>query len=104
MSMVLFRRIIEQLSDWTGPKIKVVKLSLYGEPLVTPSVCEMLRVARQANIAERIETTTNASLLSRDIAEQMVEYQMDYARVSIYTVCDLFGYARRLNINHHCTQ
>ena len=84
MMLVRFLRVIEQLKAWPGPKIKVLKLSLYGEPLVNPEFCEMLRMAREADIAERIETTTNASLLTRDVAERLVEYQLDYVRVSIY--------------------
>ncbi len=84
MPMERFLRVIEQLRAWPGPKIKVLKLSLYGEPLVNPGFCEMLRVAREAEVAERIETTTNASLLFRDVAEKIVESQLDYARVSIY--------------------
>lgn len=84
MPMHRFQRIIEQLQAWPGPKAKVLKLSLYGEPLVNSEFCEMLRLAREADIAERIETTTNASLLSPEIAEQLVDNQLDYARVSIY--------------------
>ena len=84
MPMVRFERVIDQLKSWKGPKLKVLKLSLYGEPLVNPMFCEMLRIAREADVAERIETTTNASQLTRDIAEKLVEYQLDYLRVSIY--------------------
>ena len=84
MPMTRFRKVIEQLQSWDGPKLKVLKLSLYGEPLMNPSFCEMLRIAREADVAERIETTTNASLLSREIAEGLVEYQLDYTRVSVY--------------------
>ncbi len=84
LPMTRFRLVMNNLQAWTGPKIKVLKLSLYGEPLVNPHFCEMLRIAREADVAERIETTTNASLLSREIAEKLVEYQLDYARVSIY--------------------
>ena len=84
MPLARFQRVIEQLKAWPGPKIKVLKLSLYGEPLINPDFCEMLQLAREADVAERIETTTNASLLSREIAEKLVEHQLDYARVSIY--------------------
>lgn len=84
MPLERFRQIIDQLQAWGGNKLKVLKLSLYGEPLINPDFCEMLRLARKADIAERIETTTNASLLTRDVAEKWVEYQLDYARVSIY--------------------
>ena len=44
----------------------------------------MLRIARQAGVAERIETTTNASLLTRDLAQELVDLRLDYLRVSIY--------------------
>ena len=84
LPLARFRRVMEQLQAWPGPKLKVLKLSLYGEPLLNPDFCEMLRLAREADVAERIETTTNASLLSRDIAAKLVEYGLDYARVSIY--------------------
>ncbi len=84
MPLARFQRVIEQLKTWRGSKIKVLKLSMYGEPLVNPNFCKMLELAREADIAERIETTTNASLLSRAIAEKMVQCQLDYARISIY--------------------
>jgi len=84
MPMARFRRVNEQLKQRPGPGVKVLKLSLYGEPLVSPDFPEMLSLARQADIAERIETTTNATLLTPDIAAQMVRCQLDYLRVSIY--------------------
>lgn len=84
MPLARFRRAIEQLKQWPGPRLKVLKLSLYGEPLVSPDFSDMLALAKQADIAERIETTTNATLLTRKIAESMVRNQLDYLRVSIY--------------------
>jgi radical SAM protein with 4Fe4S-binding SPASM domain len=84
MPLARFERVIDQLSRWPGPPVKVLKLSLYGEPLAHPAFGDMLRLARAAGVAERIETTTNASLLSLDLARQMIEAPLDYARVSIY--------------------
>ena len=84
MPLSRFQKVINQLKNWSGAKLKVLKLSLYGEPLVNPDFCEMLKIARDADITERIETTTNASLLSRATAEKMVQCQLDYVRVSIY--------------------
>lgn len=84
MPLDRFRKIISQLQAWDGPRLKVLKLSLYGEPLINPDFCQMLKIAGEANIAERMETTTNASLLTTAVAEKMVECQLDYVRVSIY--------------------
>lgn len=84
MKMDIFCKIIEQFMSWEGDKLKVLKLSLYGEPLTHPQFGEMLRIARESNIAERIETTTNASLLTEELCKQLIEYEIDYIRVSIY--------------------
>ncbi|RJR42389.1 MAG: radical SAM protein [Desulfobacteraceae bacterium] len=84
MDLGLYQKVIMQLRDW-GRQIKVLKISLYGEPLCNPYFGEMLRLAKSANIAERIETTTNASLLSEQVAAGMIEHQLDYIRVSIYS-------------------
>lgn len=84
MPLERFRRIIDQLRAWPGEKLKVLKLSLYGEPLLSPDFPEMLRLAREADVADRIETTSNVSLLTPEIAEAMVDCRLDYLRVSIY--------------------
>jgi len=84
MGLDRFQKILDQVQAWPGPRLKVLKLSLYGEPLVNPHFSRMLELARQADIAERIETTTNASLLTPQVAETMVRCQLDYIRVSIY--------------------
>lgn len=84
MSLNLCRKILEQIKAWEGPRLKVLKLSLYGEPFTNPEFCEILRLSREADVAERIETTTNASLITPEIAARLVENEIDYIRVSIY--------------------
>ena len=84
MDMELYREAIRQFEEWEGDKLKVLKLSLYGEPFTNPHFTEMLKIARESGIAERIETTTNASLLTEDVCRALVEYEIDYIRVSIY--------------------
>lgn len=96
MPLARFIRVIEQLTAWPGGRHKVLKLSLYGEPLLYPDFATMLRLAREAEIAERIETTTNASLLTRELADALVEAQIDYVRVSIYSADP----ARHRHITH----
>ncbi len=84
MSLETYIKIIEQFKNWEGNKLKVLKLSLYGEPFTNPEFGEMLRIAKEADITERIETTTNASLLTETLCRQLVKYEIDYIRVSIY--------------------
>lgn len=49
MSMETFETIIHQFQTWEGDKLKVLKLSLYGEPFTNPDFCEMLRIAKCRN-------------------------------------------------------
>lgn len=84
MDLRLYKEIIRQMKEWGGPKLKVLKLSLYGEPFTSPDFGEMLKIAKEADIAERIETTTNMSLLTPELCRELVEYEIDYIRVSIY--------------------
>ena len=84
MPLSRFEKVLSQLKEWQGPKIKVLKLSIYGEPLMNPDFCEMVRMAKTADVAERIETTSNVSLLTREKAEKLVDAGLDYLRVSIY--------------------
>lgn len=84
MTLERFQKIVDQATNWQGPLFKVLKLSLYGEPLINKNFSKMLKIAREAEISERIELTTNASLLNRSVAEKLVELQLDYLRVSIY--------------------
>lgn len=84
MDLELYKEIIRQMKEWVGPKLKVLKLSLYGEPFTSPDFGEMLKIAKEADIAERIETTTNMSLLTPELCRELVEYEIDYIRVSIY--------------------
>lgn len=85
MSMACFEKLLGQLKAWQGPRFKVLKLSLYGEPFVNRNFCDMLRLVTAADIAERTETTTNASLLTESISARLVEIGLDYMRVSIYS-------------------
>jgi len=84
MPLERFERVIQQLIDWQGPKLKVLKLSLYGEPMANRDFPEMLQIAAKSQVADRIEVTTNASLLDEKMAENLVTAQLDYLRVSIY--------------------
>lgn len=85
MSLQLFEKLLGQLTAWPGPRFKVLKLSLYGEPFINKAFCDMLQLVKEADVAERTETTTNASLITEAVAERLVAIGLDYLRVSIYS-------------------
>lgn len=89
MSMECFHKVIDELKSWIQKeekKIKLIKLYSLGEPLIHPDICEMVRLLKEANVCQQIEITTNASLLSKEVAEKLVDYGLDIFRASIYAV------------------
>jgi len=87
MEMDCFEKIIADLKSWTdsaGEKVKLIKLYSLGEPLIHPQLCEMVRRIKQSDICYQVEITTNASLMTKSVAEQLVDAGLDILRISVY--------------------
>ena len=63
MTLDTFRLIIEDLS--TMGKLKILNLYKDGEPLAHPLFCDFVRLAKVAEISEKIWVKTNGVLLGR---------------------------------------
>lgn len=90
MTKELFRKIADDLQEFKG-KLKVLRLFYLGEPLLCPDFLDILKIACEENIAERIEVSTNASLLTQDYGKSILDIVKNYPgyfylRVSIYSV------------------
>jgi radical SAM protein with 4Fe4S-binding SPASM domain len=88
MEMGLFKKIIRELHEWEGPRLKLLRLAMLGEPFINPEFCEMVRIAKTADVSERVDTFSNGSLLTEDISRQLIEYGLDIIRFSIYAAVD----------------
>lgn len=89
MHIECFNKVINDIKNWGGKeKIKLIKLYSIGEPLLHPDICDMLRIIKEADICEQTEITTNASLLSEEISEKLVDYGLDILRISVYGTDD----------------
>ena len=92
MDWTVFEKILADIKIWIsasgGGRIRLVKLYSLGEPLINPQCMDMVRALKEADVAESIEITTNGSLLTKDIAEKIVEYGLDIIRFSIYALDD----------------
>ena len=84
MEMSLYKKLIRELQEWEGPRLKLLRLAMLGEPFVNPEFCEMVRIAKEANVAERVDTFSNGSLLTDEITAKLIEYGLDVIRFSIY--------------------
>jgi len=79
-----FKKITDDLKAWEGEKIKAARIIGFGEPLINKDTGSMVKYLKQLDVAERVEITSNGSLLTAEVARQLIDAGLDYLRVSIY--------------------
>lgn len=77
-----FKKIADDLKAWG--MIKVIRLIGFGEPLLNKRTPDMVAYLKENEIAERVEITTNGSLLSEEMSRRLIDSGLDYIRISIY--------------------
>lgn len=85
MDFDLYKKIIDDICLFEKP-IKVLRLYKDGEPLSHPKFPEMVKYAREKKCSERIDTTTNASLLNPKKNLEIIDAGIDRINISIYGV------------------
>jgi len=86
MNLDLFKKIISEIKNWEGDKLRLLRLAVLGEPFLHPQMTDMIRIAKDADIASRVDTFSNGSLLTEAISTKIVDYGLDYIRFTIYSV------------------
>jgi radical SAM protein with 4Fe4S-binding SPASM domain len=86
MDMGLYHKILTDIKSMGVLK----RLNLYGdgEPLLNKKLPEMIRLALGNGVTESLSVTTNGSLLTEPLAEELVNSGLHYLRVSIYALND----------------
>jgi len=82
MSMEIYRRTIDQLKEFPE-QLKVINLTGHGEPLVNPKLPDMIQYTKESGVTRRIETISNASLLTHELSDRLVEAGLDCIRISL---------------------
>ncbi|MGX9758145.1 radical SAM/SPASM domain-containing protein [Clostridioides difficile] len=77
-----FTTVIEQLKYFDS-KIKRILLTGDGEPMCNVDLPRMIRYIKEANIAEKVDFTTNGSLLTRQNIIELIEAGLDCIDISI---------------------
>jgi radical SAM protein with 4Fe4S-binding SPASM domain len=73
MEWKTFEKIVTDLMEYS-PKVKKVTFCKDGEPFVNPRLGEMIKYIKQANVADRISTTSNGSLLHKHDFALLAKY------------------------------
>lgn len=85
MSFDLFKKIANDLKCFS-PKVEVLRLYKDGEPLLNKRLADMIKYAKDNASASRIDTTTNAALLTSEKGRDIVNAGLDRINISIYGV------------------
>jgi len=89
MDFDLYTRIVDDLQGMvrrTGRKLATLHLYKDGEPLLNPRFPEMAAYAKQAQVAQVVSTTSNGSLLTREMAGRLIDSGIDQIRISVVHV------------------
>ncbi|MEK9684953.1 MAG: radical SAM/SPASM domain-containing protein [Rhodospirillaceae bacterium] len=85
MEWELFEKIITDLKEFPK-KVEVLRMYKDGEPFINKNFVKMIKFARLEKVANRIDTTTNASLLTPQKADLLAEAGLSRINISIYGV------------------
>lgn len=85
LSFDLFKKIADDLTLFPK-KVKVLRMYKDGEPLLNKRLADMVRYAKDVGAAEKIDTTTNASLLTKERGKELADAGLDQINISIYGV------------------
>ncbi len=78
----LYKVIIDSILEFED-KVKVIRLYKDGEPLLHPQFAEMVAYAKKSGCCERVDTTTNASLLTPKLSMDIIEAGLDRINISV---------------------
>lgn len=82
MSYELCRKIIDDMKDFPG-RINTLRFYKDGEPLMNRRLPDMIRYARERNVADRIDFTTNATLLTRNLSAALIDAGLSRINISV---------------------
>lgn len=82
MDFDLFTKIVDDICKFDHP-IKVLRLYKDGEPLMNPNFAKMVKYAKDSGCCERVDTTTNASLLNPKRNLEIINAGLDRINISI---------------------
>jgi radical SAM protein with 4Fe4S-binding SPASM domain len=82
MSFSTYKKTINDIKAYNR-KIKALIFAGHGEPLLHKDICEMVYYAKKNDIAERVEITTNGSLLNKKMVDGLIDAGLDRIKISI---------------------
>lgn len=88
----LYKKIIDDVSQFPK-RLKMLRLTANGEPLINKDLPRMIKYAKEVGrgVSEHIEIVSNASLLTPELSDAIIDAGLDRIRISIEAI-DANGY------------
>jgi radical SAM protein with 4Fe4S-binding SPASM domain len=87
MDFGLFQKLMSDLKEFQS-KPKKLRLFEFGEPLLNKDIALMIKYAKDMDVAEQIEITTNGTLLTNELSDQLMRSGLDRINISIEALTD----------------
>lgn len=87
MDFELYKKVIDDICTFED-KVKVIRLYKDGEPLLNPKFPDMIKYAKESGCCDRVDTTTNAALLTPELSLKIIDAGLDKINISIEGVKD----------------
>lgn len=88
MSWDLYKKIIDDVAQFPKP-LKMLRLTANGEPLINKDLPRMIKYAKEVSeggVSEHIEIVSNASLLTPELSDAIIDAGLDRIRISIEAI------------------
>lgn len=82
MDFGLYTKIIDDLDEFPQ-EIKILRLVKEGEPLLNKKFSDMVRYAKKKQPSVKVDTTTNASLLTPELSDDIIDAGLDKLFISL---------------------
>ncbi len=87
MDWDIYQKCIDDLAGFPRP-LKLLLLAGLGEPLLHPRISDMVRYANEKKAAETVRIITNASLLTPELSDELIEAGLGHLKISIQGLDD----------------
>jgi MoaA/NifB/PqqE/SkfB family radical SAM enzyme len=82
MDFDFYKKCINDLKEFPQ-KIKMLRFAATGEPLLHPKIAEMVKYAKEKDVANSLDIVTNASLLTKELSDKLIDAGLDWLRISV---------------------
>lgn len=100
MDFEVYKKAMDDIKEY-DTKLKALIFAGHGEPLTHPRIVDMIQYAKDNDVANRVEITTNGVLLNKKMADGLIEAGVDRLKISIQgTSTEKYKNIAKFNIDY----